>query len=199
MIVVDMESSGVDPHKNSLLSVGAYEFENVRNKFYEECRVWEGAHIDDEALTINGFSREEATSNKKQKDEELLLQFLAWAESCEEKTIAGQNPSSDRDFLKYTAERYHINWPFAHRTIDLHSICYFHMVRRGITLPIKNKHSALNLDSILEYVGMPSEPKPHNGLMGAKVEAEAFQRLFYEKPMFPEFMKYPIPWPVKNH
>lgn len=194
MIVVDMESSGVDPHKNSLLSVGAYEFENPENKFYEECRVWDGAHIDDEALHINGFSREEATDLKKQSDQELLTKFIAWTESCEEKTIAGQNPSTDRDFLKYTAERYHVNWPFAHRTIDLHSVCYFHMLRREVTPPVKNKHSALNLDGILEYVGIPKEPKPHNGLMGAKVEAEAFERLIHEKPLFSEFKKFPIPW-----
>lgn len=194
MIVVDMESSGVEPHKNSLLSVGAFEFENPENKFYEECRVWDGAHIDDEALGINGFSREEATDLKKQSDKELLMKFLSWTESCNERTIAGQNPSTDRDFLKYTAERYHVNWPFAHRTIDLHSICYFHMLRREVVPSTKNKHSALNLDGILEYVGVPKEPRPHNGLMGAKVEAEAFQRLINEISLFPEFKKYPIPW-----
>ncbi|MEO8638201.1 MAG: hypothetical protein ABI430_04870 [Candidatus Taylorbacteria bacterium] len=195
MIVVDMESSGVEPHKNSLLSVGAFEFANPKNKFYEECRVWEGAHIDNEALAVNGFKREDIEGgSKKQSDKDLLSHFLSWTETCAEKTIAGQNPSTDRDFLKYTAERYHVNWPFAHRTIDLHSICYFHMVRRGITPPVKNNHSALNLDGILTYVGIPTEPKPHNGLMGAKVEAEAFSRLLTEKWLFSEFERYPIPW-----
>ena len=186
MIVVDMEASGVEPHKNSLVSIGAYEFENPLNFFYEECRVWDGAHIDDEALKVNGMSREEITSSKKQLDKDLVVNFLKWTESCKEKTIAGQNPSTDRDFIKYTCERYHINWPFAHRTVDLHSICYFHMVRRGVMPPSRNAHSALNLDGILAYVGIPAEPKPHNGLMGAKVEAEAFERLIHEKPLFPD-------------
>ena len=34
MIVVDMESSGVEPHKYSLLSVGAVDFTNPDNTFY---------------------------------------------------------------------------------------------------------------------------------------------------------------------
>jgi len=194
MIVVDIEASGVDPHKNSLVSVGAVDFADPENQFYEECRVWEGAHIDDAALKINGFSKEEILSKEKQTDADLLLKFLSWASGCEERTIGGQNPSTDRDFLKYTAERYRINWPFAHRTLDLHSICYFHSIRRGITPPTKNNHSSLNLDSILSYVGIGDEPKPHNGLTGAKLEAEAFSRLMYDRGLLDEFSNFKLPW-----
>ncbi len=194
MIIVDMESSGLDPLTHSLLSIGAVNFSNPSETFYGECRVWNGAHIDPAALAINGFSTAEATDPQKQGDKELIASFLDWAQRFEERTIAGQNPSADRDFLRAAAHRYHFNWPFACRTIDLHSIAYFHMIRRGIKPPEKNGHSALNLDSILQYVGVPQEPKPHNGLRGARYEAEAFSRLLYDKVLFPEFTAYRVPW-----
>jgi DNA polymerase III epsilon subunit-like protein len=194
MIVVDMESSGLEPQLHSLVSVGAVDFNNPSNQFYMECRIWNGAHVEDEALAINGFTREQINDPAKPTDKELIEKFLAWVNTCTEHTIAGQNPSADRDFLKYTAHRYHINWPMAHRIIDLHSIAYFHMLKRGVEIPMKLAHSNLSLDKILVYVGVPEEPKPHNGLTGAKLEAEAFNRLINEKPLWDEFKHLPIPW-----
>jgi DNA polymerase III epsilon subunit-like protein len=173
--------------------VGAVDFENPLNRFYMECRIWEGAHISDEALRINGFSRAEAVDIKKPFDRDLVTAFLKWAHSISERTIAGQNPSTDRDFLKATAERYHIDWPFAHRVVDLHSVMYFELILKGKGVPTKNGHSSLHLDSILTYVGIPEEPKPHNGLTGALVETEAFGRLFYGKNLISDFEKYPVP------
>ena len=194
MIVVDMESSGIDPSRHSLLSVGAVDFSNPEHTFYGECRIWNGAHVDEEALAVNGFTYKETIDPKKQTDGELVAKFLEWALSCPEKTIAGQNPSADRDFLRAAAFRYHQNWPFAFRTVDLHSIAYAHHVKRGLRPPEKLGHSALSLDKILVYVGLPEEPKPHNGLRGAKYEAEVFSRLFYDRTFFPEFAEYKIPW-----
>jgi DNA polymerase III epsilon subunit-like protein len=194
MIIVDVEASGTNPYKHSLVSVGALDFEHPDNRFYEECRIWEGAHIDDEALAVNGFSREEVTFESKQTDEELIKKFLKWIEQFDDRTIAGQNPSFDRDFLQATAERYHLNWPLAYRTIDVHSVCVAHMIKRGKSIPVVKNRSALDLDAILRYVGIPEEPEPHNALTGALVEAEALSRLLYDKPLLEEFRQYKIPW-----
>ena len=193
MIIVDVEASGVSPEKDSLVSVGAVDFMNPSRRFYEECRIWDGAHIEDEALAVNGFSREQIADPKKRTDREVVIDFLAWLDEAKEKTLAGHNPSFDRDFLQATAYRYHINWPLAHRTIDLHSICYFDMLKRGLPCPNVHGHSALNLDSVLRYVGIPNEPKPHNALTGALVETEAFGRLFYEKAYLKEYENYSMP------
>ncbi|MEK7574718.1 MAG: 3'-5' exonuclease [Patescibacteria group bacterium] len=193
MIVIDVEASGVSPEKHSLVSVGAVDFANPENRFYAECRIWDGAHVEKEALAVNGFTHEQITDPTKKTDREVVLDFLAWAENISDKTIAGHNPAFDRDFLEATAHRYHINWPFAHRTIDLHSICYLDMIKRGVAIPSTHGHSALNSDAVLVYVGIPSEPRPHNALTGAIVETEAFGRLFYGKSYLNEFEKYPFP------
>jgi DNA polymerase III epsilon subunit-like protein len=194
MIVVDVESSGIDPQKCSLLSVGAIDFDTPERRFYEECRIWDGAHIENEALKVNGFARESLTDPKKQTDRELIEKFLKWVETVGEWTIAGQNPSFDRDFLIATALRYHINWPLAHRTIDLHSIAYFHMIKMDIEPPSSKNRSAINLDTILKYVGLHIERGQHNALEDTLLEAEAFYRLFYDKPLLKEYTDYKIPW-----
>src|SRR5438067_2313937 len=132
MLVVDVEASGTDYSKHSIVSVGALDLSNPQNRFYDECRVWEGAHIMDEALLVNGFTAEQILDPKKPTEADLIHRFLTWSDSLEERTLAGQNVSFDRDFLKAAAERAgHTKWPFAYRTIDTHTLCYMHMIQRG--------------------------------------------------------------------
>ena len=164
---------------------------------YEECRVWDGARINDEALVVCGFTRKQITDPSKQSEADLVHKFAAWAESSSDRTLAGQNVSFDRDILQAAAVRAkHTAWPFAHRTIDSHSLAWMHMVKRGLIPPVDpvKKHSALNLDAILLYCGIPEEPTPHNALTGAKCHAEVISRLLYDKKLLPEFDQYAIPW-----
>lgn len=197
MIAVDVEASGIGPETHSIVSLGAIDLDNPTHQIYEECRVWEGAHINDEAMVVNGFSKEQVTDPTKQSEAELAHKFAAWAEAVADRTLAGQNVSFDRDLLQAAAVRAkHTAWPFAHRTIDSHSLCWMHMVKRGLTPPIdaEHKRSALNLDAILNYCGIPEEPKPHNALTGAKCHAEVISRLLYDKKLLPEFEQFEIPW-----
>ena len=64
MLVVDVEASGTDYSKHSIVSVGALDFANPKNRFYEECRIWDGAHIMDGALTVNGFTKAQITRGR---------------------------------------------------------------------------------------------------------------------------------------
>lgn len=148
----------------------------------------------DGALEVNGFTEKEITDPLKKTEAELVEEFFKWALESENHTIAGQNPSTDVDFLRTAAHRAHINFPLAYRSLDLHSMCYLHITERGVTPPVEKGRSALNSDTIMKYVGIPVEPHPHNALNGALYEAEAFSRLLYSKNLLPEFAKYPIPW-----
>ena len=195
MLVLDVEASGLDAAKNSIVSLGALDLANPTNRFYMECRVWDGAHIEPEALAVNGFTKEQVTDPKKPSEADLTHQFKQWAEGLEERTFAGQNVSFDRDFLREAAIRAkHTDWPFAHRTIDTHTLCYMHMIQKGIQPPTKLNRSALNLDAVLNYCGIPEEPSPHNALTGALSHAEVIARLLYGRKLLPEFMQYEIPW-----
>lgn len=198
MLVLDVEASGTNYDKHSIVSLGALDFDNPTNQFYDECRVWDGAHIDEEALEVNGFTEAEITDKSKKSEGELVKAFVSWAGDLRDWTVAGQNPSFDRDFVRAACGRAHADFPLPHRTIDTHTLAYMHMVKRGL-MPVfdREKHrSALNLDAILEYCGIPQEPEPHNALTGALSHAEVTSRLLYGRPLLPEFEVYPIPWEV---
>ncbi|MCR4285622.1 MAG: 3'-5' exonuclease [Candidatus Kaiserbacteria bacterium] len=196
MIVIDIEASGTNYEKHSIVSIGALDFDNPENRFYEECRIWEGAHINEESLAITGFSHEEINDSKKNPEGEVVRRFLEWSQHMGDRTLAGQNVSFDRDFLKMACEREGIAWELAHRTIDTHTLAWMHMVTHGLVPPIdaEHKRSALNLDAVLNYCGIEDEPEPHNALTGALSHAEVISRLLYGKKLLPEFEQYPIPW-----
>lgn len=196
MIVIDIEATGTNHQKHSIVSLGALELERPENQLYLECRAWEGAHIDPEALAVCGYSEAEVTDPNKMTEEELVRNFLGWAETIIDRTLAGQNVSFDRDYVKGACERAGEPFPFAHRTIDTHTLAFMHMVQRGETPPFdEERHrSALNLDAVLNYCGIPDEPQPHNALTGAKSHAEVISRLLYNTPLLPEFTEHPLPW-----
>lgn len=195
MIVIDVETTGIDPETSSILSIGAVELEHPEKQFYEECRVWEGAHIAKEALAVNGFTEEECIDPKKQTEAELVQRFVDWAAKVPEtRTLGGQNVTFDFDMVRYACVRAHIDFPFPHRRIDIHSLVWQHLSSRGIEPPVRNGHSAISLNFALEYCGLPKEPDPHNALTGAKCHAEVISRIAYTKKLLPEFSSYPIPW-----
>lgn len=193
MIVVDVETTGTDSEKHSLISIGAIEFENPNNEFYGECQIWKGAHIDNRALGVNGFSREDITDPTKQTIEMLMRGFLAFVASCQDKTLAGHNVAFDVAFLQKSARLSGVEWSLAHRTIDTHTLVYFDMVREGREIPLKNEHSDITSDKVFEYVGLRVQRETHNALEDAKLTAESIHRLFYKKPLMAEFSKQPLP------
>jgi DNA polymerase III epsilon subunit-like protein len=196
MLVLDIEGSGTEYQKHSVVSIGAVDFNNPENRFYSECRIWEGAHIMDGALEVNGFTEAEITDPSKPSERELIQQFLEWSQHLSDRTLCGQNVSYDRDMLKAGAERAGLSWDLAYRSVDTHSLAWMHIIKSGKKPPIDEQHrrSSLNLDTILNYCGIPEEPHPHNALTGALCHAEVASRLLYNRTLLPEFAKYALPW-----
>jgi len=193
MIILDAEFTGLDPHKHSLISLGAFEFEKPENQIYLECLPWEGAEIMDDALEVNGFTEERIFSSHKTL-ELAMIEFDKWSQGVGEHTLAGQNVGHlDLMFLQTSFERYGMSFKFPHRTIDVHTLTYMHLIKRGEKPPMENERTAINSSFVQEYVGIPEEPKPHNALNGAKVAGEAISRLLYGKNLLTEFENFPIP------
>lgn len=195
MIVLDVEATGLNPKQDSIVSLGALDIDNPTNRFYGECRVWDGAHIHEEALAINGFTKTEVQDVRKQTERELMQEFLVWAvRTVEDRTLAAQNVSFDFSFVEAACDRAKLEFPFAKRTLDVHSLVWMHIVTHEETLPSVHHHSGISLDYALHYCGLPSETKPHNALTGALAHAEVISRVAYNKLLLPEYSTFPIPW-----
>jgi DNA polymerase III epsilon subunit-like protein len=193
MIVLDIETTGLDPRLHSIVEVGAIDFDRPENVFTARCQMWEGAETDLKALAINGLTLKEIEDKTLFTQIDLISGFMNWLEKIEDKTIAGQNVDFDIDFLNESSARCGLNFRLGKRKVDQHSIVYAQLLKRNIKPPLKDGFSALNSDFIMKYVGLPSEPKPHRAINGAKYEAEALSRLIYGKGMFEEFKGYAIP------
>jgi DNA polymerase III epsilon subunit-like protein len=193
MIVLDIETTGIDPKRHSIVEVGAIDFDNPGNYFNERCSIWEGAEIDFKALAINGLTLDEIQDKTIFTQKELISAFITWVGLIEDKTIAGQNVDFDINFINESSARCGLNFSLGKRKVDQHSIVYAHFLKRNIRLPLKDGFSDLNSDFIMNYVGLPPEPKPHRAINGARYEAEALSRLICGKTMFEEFYKLAIP------
>lgn len=196
MIAIDIEASGTNPEKHSMLALGALDFDNPKNQFYAECRLWDGAHVEEDAMEVNGMTDDELRDPSKVSEAELVTSFVEWTKDIRGWNLLSQNPAFDLNFVRAACHRAHIDFPFPVRTIDVHTLAYMHMTLRGTTPPFSiEKHgSTLNLDHVLSYCGIPEEPKPHNALMGAKCHAECASRLLSNTKLLTEFEFYAIPW-----
>jgi len=196
MIVVDIEATGTNAQKHSIVSLGAIDLTNPSRQLYLECRRFSGAHIMEGALEVNGFTEAEIDDETKISETELFTQFMEWSYECDDRTLVGQNVAFDRAFLAGAAERARHVFDLPYRTLDTHTMCYMHMLKRGIKPPFdaQHKRTALNLDAVLNYCGIPDEPDPHNALTGAKCHAETASRLLFDTPLLPDFEQYQIPW-----
>jgi len=205
MIVLDIETSGLNPEENGIWQIGAFEIGNPDNYFLEEGRIDDDDKIGEGALLVTGKSRENLLDKTKQSQKELLIKFFEWCKNTEIKNCLCQNPQFDLGFITLKARKYGLEVPFHHRAFDLHSIAqvkYYQIKKKFL---FKEDHSGMSLPHTLEFCGMKDERrhvegdkidvkgKEHNALEDCKLTGECFSRIIYGKNLFDEFKKFEIP------
>lgn len=171
MIVVDVETGGVDPTHNPLLSIGAVDLNNL-DTFYVEMKPWdEDQRVTQDALKVNGQWH---YKQNRHTVPQAMTKFKTWLWG-RDTILAGHNPSFDISFLNYNFARMKQKPPFGFRTVDLHSVAFAYCMAKGIAIPDK-----MTSDAIYNLLGMIPEPRPHHGLNGALWEATAFLKIFKE-------------------
>lgn len=195
MISIDGEFTWLDSINHSIVSLGAVDFYNPTNQFYAECRIWEWAKWEEEALKINWFSVQEIQDPTKMTLVELVKKFDDWLKTCPyPQILIWQNPKTDIDFLVESYKKAGLQYPLGHRSIDTHTVVFSKHLELGKKILVERWMYKINLDESLKFVWIPWwEPKPHIALMGAKCAAEVVSRTIYGKKLLSEFEKYDIP------
>lgn len=193
MMVLDLETSGLDYVKNSILSIGAIEFENPSNQFYIECRLADGTEADPESMAVNGFTMEEITSDDKEDLKSALLKFCKWMDTLKDRTIGGHNVQFDIRFLKHYFKIFDIDYKIGSRCVDTYALTYVHFLQRGVRPPMKDNKADITSNVAFSYCGLEKEPMPHNSLTGVKMMAESMSRLIYGKELLDEFREFRMP------
>ena len=219
MIVLDIESSGIHTGKCGIWQIGAFEFENLENKFLQESKIDDEDLVHEGALKVTGKTEKELRDENKQTQKELISNYLSWAKKCKNKLIIGHNIGWDLNFIQNKCLDYGLMKEFreagGQRGIDTHVIAqkkYFEI--HGEYLLQENGKSNMNLSNVLKFCGIPDlrikveetgerdiikkQGSSHNALEDCKLTAEAFSRLVYRKNLFPEYSKFEIPRVLKK-
>lgn len=219
MIILDIETSGISKLNCGIWQIGAVEFENPSNYFFEECRVDDEDITIKAALEIAGKTEEELRDKSKKSQKELLEEFFSWVRKIKNRTLVCQNPAFDFGFIEVKANKYGLfdpniygQNPFPYRLLDTHSLAQavYSRVHGKMAFDEERGASKLNLEKILEFCGIPDERirmsnqrivkggKPHNALEDARLTAEVLSRLIYGKNLLEEFSSLKIPEYLKR-
>lgn len=176
ILVVDVETTGTNPQRHSIIELGAVWLTGQEHpeEFEMECSMWEGAEYNPEVEAINGRTDASCINPILLTESELIREFVEFLDKDFDFILAGMNPSFDRRFLLAAAERAGLGrLPIPHRTLDLHSLALADAIVSKSRVPKRGLYT----DRIYEHLRLEAEPKPHRALTGARKEAEAFETL----------------------
>ncbi|MDR1281439.1 MAG: 3'-5' exonuclease [Opitutaceae bacterium] len=181
VVVVDVETTGIDPERCGILEIGAVALVSGA-EFSVYCSVPFGVRVEARALEVNGVRYEDIHDRSHPLDWRCVVEFDAWCRERGLSLLAGMNPSFDLGFLKAAGRRVirdelgepFVSMPaFPHRTLDMHSVAVAWAVRHGVPVPARGFYT----DAIYGVLGFPPEAKPHRAIEGARREAEALRVL----------------------
>jgi len=91
MIVLDIETSGLDHDKCGVISIGALCFDEPEKTFYQECKIDDDEEVQEGAMKINGLSEEEMRDKNKQSQKQLINNFYRWHIQINGKFLLDEN------------------------------------------------------------------------------------------------------------
>ncbi len=210
MIVLDIETSGLNLVSSGIWQIGAIETETGR-EFIEEARIDDEDQISEESLKVTGKTVKELRDLNKQSKKELVSHFFDFIENSSAKNILCHNPAGlDVPLLSIKAGKYGFKVPYSHKSFDLHTLASLKYFQINKEFLIKEGKSDFGLSKVLEFCGiiderramkegkLVKEGKPHNALEDAKLTAECFSRIVYGKNLLKEYAKFAVPNYLKN-
>lgn len=193
MIVIDIETSGLDQERCGLWQIGAVKLEKPEIQFLDESRIDDDDFIEPFALEITNKREEYLRDKTKKSQKELLKEFFKWLEENDDRLCAFQNPQFDMGFLFNKARKYGLDIAFHHRAIDLHSVAVIKYYQLYNKFLIRDKRSDMGLTNILRFCGMEDNRVSQNALEDAKLTAECLSRILFGKPLFDDFSEFYVP------
>ena len=157
-IVVDCETTGLNPKTEKLVEIGAVKIENGRVTESFETLINPGKQMDERVVELTGITNEEL--KKAPAIEEILPSFVTF---CKDYPLVGHNLGFDHSFLKKACVN--LDLPFEKDGVDTLRISRVCLAE----LPSKK------LGDLCEYYQIPL--KPHRALADAEATALLLEKL----------------------
>ncbi len=196
MIFLNLKTTGPDSKIHGIIGIGAVEYENPCNFFYETPRLEKDKKIEFRALEDTGFKEYELKDPSKKSLGRVLKEFLDWVErihkrnlveyckqnidflrtAMEEASLVVPRETSSEELAKML-ERGKKIWPFGDIYIDLQTTAINTYHEAGFSPELKDSLYKLTFEEVLESVDLSRAEGPFNALEDALLEAEAYCRL----------------------
>jgi DNA polymerase III epsilon subunit-like protein len=188
LVSIDIETTGLYPSQGArMIEIGIATVVGGNFAKIEAFTPLDTVYSE-EALRVNGHTEDELRSRIMSNREpdgfvsqheavDLVNQF------CIEHGVSilvGKNPQFDMRFLKYfsrppgsTESEKEKSLVLSRRVIDWGAVATGIMIANGELIPDEGFSSS----DVLRFLGVPDEPKPHDGLVGAVYNTVAFHRV----------------------
>lgn len=194
MIFLNIKTSGPDPEKHGILSIGAVDSERTGKEsyIYQVPRFERGKEVVLEYLKIADFKEHQLRDPSKPSVRHALKRFSELAETAKETNLAGQNTRLNAEFLKRAMKEHEMSWPFNEEYIDLLTTAINTYRAEEIDIPMREKRIALTFDMILWSVGLERSIGFHHALEDVNLEAEAYSRLVHGRNLIKSLKGYKL-------
>ena len=176
ILFIDTETGGLDPSKNSLLSIALVVWQEFEITFAKEILVNDGVlNATSRALEINGIDLAEHRK-KALWAKDVITEFDGFLsqhfDEGEKITLGGHNINFDVNFLKHFLTQHNYNWGqrFSHRYVDTATILYY------LYLSGKLKQKTLSSQEAFDLFGIQVEGR-HSALGDGVATARLFTTL----------------------
>ena len=179
IVSLDLETTGLDPHKDAIIEIGAVRFTGNRTDDEFTTLINPGRHIPEFITGLTGINDEMVRQAPLIRDViDELVEFIG------DSPILGHNIQFDLSFLR-KFKLFELN-----ETIDTYDLA-------SVMMPSASRY---NLGALGRQIGIPL-PASHRGLDDARLTAAVFQKLFTQACDLPidlisEIVKYsePLAW-----
>lgn len=152
MLWLDVETTGLSPRKNAVASIAALANWNTEGCFYSELRPFEAAELDEKALQVNGFTREQLFDPARPSETQVANEFNEWIKYNFDgpPLVCGQNVRFDMDFVNAMYRRTGVYLGLQTRAFDIQTVALYLHSLGMVELPFKGSAISTNLDVLLQ-------------------------------------------------
>lgn len=199
LIALDLETGGLNPNKNGIITVSALC--NNGRAFHAIVEYNPKLIYEKEALAINGFTpldiedtfpkqtwwffleNDQPRIERGEKEKTVLENLINFHKENEPFITIGSNPNFDIGFLKEACRRNapeiekKMGYLFFRRTIDLKNIAFLAYQANLIDLETKNGFPSLSLDAIAKSLGRKRGTAKHLGQEDCSLTLELYEKL----------------------
>lgn len=168
ILVVDVETTGCDPRHDAIVEIGACLLSPDTLAELEQfsSRVRPSASIQPGALLVHGLTEDILAEEPGIRP--VMESFLSFAPA--DAILAGHNVAFDISFIRAALESQGIEYPFDYHSIDIWSVAYVDLLRRGM-LP-----GALTLDTLGQLYGV-ARSGYHSAIEDARISTRILREL----------------------